>query len=273
VQSRDELVILSPAAAAALTALRQRAQRHYVAPAAHGGQARVEQPRSIVHPEAAPSTPSLPPPVAPVIDEGDRPPLIVRPTSVQPTYIGTPFGAEMFVQSASAFAHEPPVVSEPVGPASPSQQVPPSDPLDAALIAARLEAASMVATAHTEAISILSDAVAEIRDDRSGVTSVPITVVLDAESFAKAFASAMAGVLEKRPETSARQIIELGPQYVPLPQLGAVPVVRANGQPSLWPQYGSVQKKSFWANAWHPDVLLSVVAMIIVLIVLVAFAT
>jgi len=31
------------------------------------------------------------------------------------------------------------------------------------------------------------------------------------------------------------------------------------------------KKKSFWANAWHPDLLLSGLAMVIVVIVLIAW--
>ena len=41
------------------------------------------------------------------------------------------------------------------------------------------------------------------------------------------------------------------------------------------PRYVPVQappaKKSFWAHAWHPDVLLSGLAMVIVIIVLIAW--
>ena len=75
-------------------------------------------------------------------------------------------------------------------------------------------------------------------------------VTLDADSFARAFAAAMAPILEAREQQA--------PQYV-LPPAAYV-------QPQAPPP-----KRSFWAHAWHPDVLLSGLAMVIVIIVLVAW--
>ena len=75
-------------------------------------------------------------------------------------------------------------------------------------------------------------------------------VVIDADSFAKAFAAALAPVLEARNQA---------PGYGSYPPQAYMPV------PAPAP------KKSFWAHAWHPDVLLSGLAMVIVIIVLVAW--
>ena len=83
--------------------------------------------------------------------------------------------------------------------------------------------------------------------DRGGPQ--PLHVVLDADSFARAFAAAMAPILEARAQ--APQYLYPPPGYV-APQ--APPV-----------------KRSFWAHAWHPDVLLSGLAMVIVIIVLIAW--
>jgi hypothetical protein len=76
-----------------------------------------------------------------------------------------------------------------------------------------------------------------------------VNVVIDAESFARAFAAAIAPVIEAR----AQQ-----PPVIPESYFRALPSAPA--------------KKGFWSHAWHPDVLLSLLAMIIVLVVLVAWA-
>lgn len=70
------------------------------------------------------------------------------------------------------------------------------------------------------------------------------TVVIDAESFARAFAAAIAPVLEQRAQAAppTYRIVQAAPK-----------------------------KKGFWAHAWHADVLLAVVAMAIVLVVLFAW--
>ncbi len=77
----------------------------------------------------------------------------------------------------------------------------------------------------------------------------PVTVVLDADSFARAFAIAIAPLLEDRLRASAH------------PSTQVVRVV----------QPAASAKKSFWRNAWHVDVVLSGIAMCIVLAVLVAW--
>ena len=79
------------------------------------------------------------------------------------------------------------------------------------------------------------------------VERAPLHVVIDAESFARAFAAALAPALENRQ----------APYQLP---------------PQVWmPHQAPAPKKSFWSHAWHPDVLLSGLAMVIVIIVLVAW--
>ncbi len=80
----------------------------------------------------------------------------------------------------------------------------------------------------------------------------PVNLVLDAESFAASFAAAIAPLLEERHALPAATPVNIVPSQIVAPV--------------------SVPKRSFWENSWHPDVLLSVVAMIIIMIVLVAFA-
>jgi hypothetical protein len=72
-------------------------------------------------------------------------------------------------------------------------------------------------------------------------------VVIDAESFATAFATALAPFMEGRQQAP----------YQPPPGWAA--------------QQAPAPKKSFWSHAWHPDVLLSGLAMVIVIIVLIAW--
>lgn len=78
----------------------------------------------------------------------------------------------------------------------------------------------------------------------------PLRVVIDAETFAAAFAAAMAPVLEVLNQGSTQG------QYPP---------------PGWVPMQAPPAKKSFWAHAWHPDVLLSGLAMVIVIVVLIAW--
>ena len=80
--------------------------------------------------------------------------------------------------------------------------------------------------------------------------SQPMHVVIDADSFGRAFAAAMAPVLAT---------LNQGPTQGQYPPPGWVPV---QAPPA---------KKSFWSHAWHPDVLLSGLAMVIVIIVLIAW--
>ncbi len=98
-----------------------------------------------------------------------------------------------------------------------------------------------------------------VRDSADPVPPSPdpahITLVLDTASFAESFATAIAPVLNER------QSVVVTPTHI-----GAVP-------PGYTPAPAAPAKKSFWANAWHPDVLLSGLAMVIVLIVLLAFLT
>jgi hypothetical protein len=80
--------------------------------------------------------------------------------------------------------------------------------------------------------------------------SQPMHVVIDADSFGRAFAAAMAPVLATLNQGSTQG------QYPP---------------PGWVPMQAPPAKKSFWAHAWHPDVLLSGLAMVIVIIVLIAW--
>lgn len=103
-------------------------------------------------------------------------------------------------------------------------------------------------------VSAIEDAVLVALDRTIGPSlasgSTPIVVTLDAESFAKAFAIALAGIA---------------------PQLGAAPGFRPDA--TVFVSQTSAPKRSFWANAWHADVMLSALAMVIVLVILVAWST
>ena len=83
----------------------------------------------------------------------------------------------------------------------------------------------------------------------------PVNVVIDADSFARAFASALAPILEAI-ERSRQATTHFPPPTQSFRVVQTPP-----------------PKKSFWANAWHADVLLSAVAVVIVLAVLVAWTS
>src|SRR5262245_4961054 len=85
--------------------------------------------------------------------------------------------------------------------------------------------------------------------------SASIKVVIDADSFSTAFATAIASVMDERLAVQrAQQETWMSAPWRVVPT--AAPA-----------------KKSFWSNAWHADVLLSVLAMVIVIVVLVAWST
>jgi hypothetical protein len=92
-----------------------------------------------------------------------------------------------------------------------------------------------------------------------------VTVVLDAEAFARAFATVFASVLDSRYAAMTAGQLSLPP----------APGQVAHGQVAQFPgaQVPVVihQKQSFWAHARHVDVLLMGVAAAIVLIVLAAW--
>lgn len=80
--------------------------------------------------------------------------------------------------------------------------------------------------------------------------STQVNVVIDAEAFARAFAAVLAPILESRQQQ----------QQAP--------------QPPVMPHYRIVEpepRKSFWSQAWHADVLLALAAIVIVVVVLVAW--
>lgn len=80
-----------------------------------------------------------------------------------------------------------------------------------------------------------------------------ITVTLDPDAFARAFAAALAAMMDER--------------------LAPMPI--AQPQHPQWVQAasGSPARRSFWANAWHADVILSLVAALIVVVILIAWST
>lgn len=88
----------------------------------------------------------------------------------------------------------------------------------------------------------------ELASSATATDGTQVHVVLDSESFAQAFAAALGPVFERSPELGA---------YLPS---------------RYAPGSGKVAKPGFWSHAWHPDVLLSGLAMVIVIVVLVAWA-
>jgi hypothetical protein len=109
---------------------------------------------------------------------------------------------------------------------------------------------SMWAQRPPEPASTIRLPVTAVEGDASSAEQAqPLHVVIDAESFAAAFAAAMAPVLAT---------IEQGSQQVQYPPPGWVPAQ-------------APAKKGFWSHAWHPDVVLSGLAMVIVIIVLIAW--
>ncbi len=79
---------------------------------------------------------------------------------------------------------------------------------------------------------------------------LPVNVVIDAEAFARVFATVIASALEERPAVWAPTT----QMFSPLPIAPPAPV-----------------KQSFWSHAKHVDVLLLSAAMVIVLVVLAAW--
>lgn len=82
----------------------------------------------------------------------------------------------------------------------------------------------------------------------SMVSSAPtdLRVVLDSSGFAEVFAAALAAALAERPEPWTASIPTAAP---PAP------------------------RRSFWAGTWHADVVLSLVSLLIVIIILIAWAS
>lgn len=83
------------------------------------------------------------------------------------------------------------------------------------------------------------------------IPAAPIRVMIDHEAFAQAIASAIAAVMDARPATS----------FAP------------TGGPYVQQPAPAIVKKSFWAAVWHADVILSLIAMMAVLVVLLAWST
>ena len=146
---------------------------------------------------------------------------------------------------------EPPLVDRPTG----ADQAEATQPVDASTVEtlARLTALRnlvdelMRATATGAALPSLVPSPPE---------SASVKVVIDADSFGKAFSTAIATMMDERLAMHrAQQEAWMTAPWRVVPAAAPPP------------------KKSFWANAWHADVLLSVIAMIIVLVVLVAWST
>lgn len=87
-----------------------------------------------------------------------------------------------------------------------------------------------------------------------GLDRLPVALggTLDPEVFAHAVAAAVAAVLEARPDLLA-------------PRPGTAPWIQAT-------PLAAPGRRSFWAGLWHADVLLAVLAMLIILVVLLAWA-
>lgn len=80
------------------------------------------------------------------------------------------------------------------------------------------------------------------------------TIVIDAEAFARVFASVMMGMLDERAAA-----------------LGTAPQWAMQQAPSPQPLPAPPVKQSFWKHAWHADVVLLGLSTVIVLVVLAAW--
>ncbi len=89
-----------------------------------------------------------------------------------------------------------------------------------------------------------------------------INVVLDAEAFARAFATMFSALLDERIADARANPLSRPP--IALPPV----IVQAPAPPSV---PDSPARASFWMHARHPDVFLMGLAMVIVLVVLVAW--
>ncbi len=134
--------------------------------------------------------------------------------------------------------------------------------LDETLAQARADAAAAIAAAHREASAIVADVSEPVQPAAAEVVTVvptsrqqtamevstqfvpalpPINVVIDADAFARVFSTVLATVLEER--------------------AAALPPSRTQAP----------ARRSFWTHALHPDVFLLGLAMMIVVVVLVAW--
>lgn len=132
--------------------------------------------------------------------------------------------------------------------------------LDEALSQARAEADAAVASALVSVPSValeLSSTVADatkqalVEPDHHDQSAMAV-VVIDPDSFSRAFAVAFGAILDGRFAAPGGNA-PIGPQW--------------RTEPPTVPT-----KKSFWAGMWHADVLLSFVAMLVVLVVLIAWS-
>ena len=94
--------------------------------------------------------------------------------------------------------------------------------------------------------------VTELLAGTSARQAAALPMALDSEAFSRTFASAFGAALG-----AALDERLVATQY---------------GQPAAWPRYAAAPvaaKKSFWANMWHADVMMSLLAAVIVLVVLI----
>ncbi|MUH51864.1 MAG: hypothetical protein F2789_11720 [Actinobacteria bacterium] len=153
--------------------------------------------------------------------------------------------------SASASAPAPEVIVAPVPP--PPPVVTPVAPAAQSPVAS---AAPAAAFPPPQTPAVVTGSALALLPPGQGQSS-PVNFVVDAEAFARVFATVLTSILNERfqawsadlaPRTYVPQVPVAAPVAVPVPA-----------------------KRSFWAHARHPDVLLLGSAMVIVLVVLVAW--
>jgi hypothetical protein len=96
--------------------------------------------------------------------------------------------------------------------------------------------------------------VAELLAETTARQSAPLPVAMDPEAFSRAFAAAFGAALGAALDE----------------RLGGLPYGAAFGGARFVPP---VPKRSFWTNMWHADVMMSLLAAVIVLVVLIAWST
>ncbi|MEO1058527.1 MAG: hypothetical protein AAFY28_16590, partial [Actinomycetota bacterium] len=208
--------------------------------------------RAAVAAELSSPSASTPPNGTPVVEsEPFSPPALVPSNGAHVTDVPEPPHPEHPAEDAAGADSEGPsdALVAPLPPPADGDNVEPVLLVDPALL---VEEAVDIDTVDAEAVDIDTvDAEAvdvdtldpptttlpAVREDTGG----QVNVVIDAEAFGRAFAEVLKPVLEARDQR---------------PQ-----------QPPFVPHYRMVQpekRKSFWAHAWHADVLLALVAVVIV---------
>ena len=96
--------------------------------------------------------------------------------------------------------------------------------------------------------------VAELLAETTARQNAPLPVAMDPEAFSRAFAAAFGAALGAALDE----------------RLGGLPYGAPFGSARFTPP---VPKRSFWTNMWHADVMMSLLAAVIVLVVLIAWST